>query len=152
VSLHDWAKNGWLKIHKTSPQEIRQLFEMVARDIDDAQKENLSADWRFGIAYNAALKLCTILLYASGFRPEKNLAHYRTLMALPLILGVEREDDANYLDVCRTKRNIVEYDYINGVTTSDAEELIGFAQALREDVLEYVAKYHATFLKDLSGL
>lgn len=151
VSLHDWAKNGWLKIHKTSPQEIRQLFEMVARDIDDAQKENLSADWRFGIAYNAALKLCTILLYTSGFRPEKNLAHYRTLMALPLILGVDREDDANYLDVCRTKRNIVEYDYINGVTTNDAEELIGFAQALREDVLEYVTMHHAIFLKDLSS-
>jgi hypothetical protein len=37
------------------------------------------------IAYNAALKLCTILLFASGWRPEKNLAHYRTLTALPLM-------------------------------------------------------------------
>ena len=58
----------------------------------------LSPDWQFGIAYNAALKLCTILLYASGFRPEKNLAHYRTLAALPLILGNERKNDADYLD------------------------------------------------------
>lgn len=138
MSLNVWATNGWLKPHKTSPQEIRQLFAMVQRDIDDAQKENVSADWRFGIAYNAALKLCTILLYAQGFRPEKNLAHYRTLMSLPLILGSNREEDATYLDVCRTKRNIVEYDYINGVTVEDAEELIGFAQSLRQDVLAHL--------------
>ena len=111
---------------------------MVGRDIEDAQKENVSADWRFGIAYNAALKLCTILLYAQGYRPEKNLAHYRTLMSLPLSLGSERDDDATYLDVCRTKRNIVEYDYINGVTVEDAEELIGFAQSLCEDVQDYL--------------
>ena len=48
---------------------------------------DISADWRFGIAYNAALKLCTILLYAEGYRPEKTLQHYRTIQALPLILG-----------------------------------------------------------------
>lgn len=87
MSFKNWATNGWLKSHKTSQQEVRQLLAMVDRDIDDAQKENVSADWRFGIAYNAALKLYTILLYAQGFRPEKNLAHYRTLMSLPLILG-----------------------------------------------------------------
>jgi len=138
MSLITWATNGWLKSHRTSNQEVQQLFAMVERDIDDAQKENLSADWRFGIAYNAALKLCTILLYANGFRPEKNLAHYRTLMALPLILGNDREDDATYLDVCRTKRNIVEYEHISGVTVENAEELIGFSLALREDVLEYL--------------
>ena len=44
-------------------------------------------DWRFGIAYNTALKLCTILLYASGYRAERTLQHYRTIQAMPLILG-----------------------------------------------------------------
>jgi hypothetical protein len=44
--------------------------------------KGISDDWKFGIAYNAALKLCTILLHDSGYRPEKNLAHYRTLQAL----------------------------------------------------------------------
>lgn len=56
------------------------------------------------IAYNAALKLCTILFYAEGCRPEKNLAHYRTLQALPFIMGPKRKDDADYLDSCRSKR------------------------------------------------
>lgn len=146
MSLNDWAKNGWLKSHKTSAQEVKQLLAMVDRDMDDAQKDNLSADWRFGIAYNASLKLCTILLNAQGYRPEKNLAHYRTLMALPLILGKEREDDAIYLDVCRTKRNIVEYEHISGVSVDDAEELIGFNLVLKEDVLEYLKTHHPELL------
>ncbi len=45
---------------------------------------NISADWQFGIACNAALKLCTVLMDTSGYRPEKTLQHYRTLQALPL--------------------------------------------------------------------
>ena len=102
MSLQDWANSGWLRSHKTSKQEVQQLMAIVDRDLKDARQKGLSADWRFGIAYNAALKLCTILLYVEGFRPEKTLAHYRTLQALPLILGPEKDDDADYLDTCRT--------------------------------------------------
>ena len=42
--------------------------------------------------------------HKQGYRPEKNLAHYRTLMALPLILGSGRDDDATHLDVCRAMK------------------------------------------------
>src|SRR5690242_19109513 len=112
MSLKQWADYGWLKSHKTTIQEISNLIGIVDRDLHDAQtKAAISDDWKFGIAYNAALKLCTILLYASGYKPEKNLAHYRTLQALPLILGDSRKGDAEYLENCRTKRNVVEYDY-----------------------------------------
>jgi len=54
--------------------------------------------------YNAELKLCTILLYVEGFRPEKTLPIMH-LQALPLILGPEKDDDADYLDTCRTKKH-----------------------------------------------
>src|SRR3989338_6782486 len=86
------------------------LMSIVDRDLKDAEGE-ISADWRFGIAYNAALKLCTILMHASGYRPEKTLQHFRTLAALPLILGDERKDDANYLYKCRLKKNTVKILY-----------------------------------------
>src|ERR1700722_13302079 len=102
MSLKQWADNRWLRPHKTSPQEISALFSIVERDLVDAEGE-ISADWRFGIAYNAALKLCTILLYACGYRPEKSLAHFRTLAALPQILGSDRQHDADYLETCRVK-------------------------------------------------
>jgi hypothetical protein len=147
MSLQDWANSGWLRSHKTSKQEVQQLMAIVDRDLKDARQKGLSADWRFGIAYNAALKLCTILLYVEGFRPEKTLAHYRTLQALPLILGPERDDDADYLDTCRTKRNTVEYDYVGGATNSDADELIAYVMKLKIEVLCWLKQNHP----DLSG-
>ena len=133
MNLENWAKNGWLRSHKPTQQEVSDLLEIVDRDLKDAEGE-ISADWRFGIAYNAALKLCTILMHASGYRPEKTLQHFRTLAALPLILGDERKDDANYLDKCRMKRNTVEYDSAGAATEKDADELIKFVKELRGTV------------------
>lgn len=146
MTLKNWANNGWLKAHSTSKQEISQLLDIVDRDLKDAKQNKISPDWRFGIAYNAALKLCTILIYIEGYIPEKTLAHYRTLQALPLILGSEKEDDADYLDSCRSKRNIVEYDYVGGATNNDANELIAFVKDLRKEVLEWIARKYPQYL------
>jgi hypothetical protein len=120
----------------------------VQRDLHDARQAAISADWRFGIAFNAALKRCTILMYSEGYRPEKMLAHYRTLQALPLPVGSEREDDANYLSSCRNKRNIVEYDYVGGATESDADELIEFVTELKDEVLGWMQKKHPEYLSE----
>lgn len=142
MSLNDWHKAGWLKPHQTSRQQVADLFAIVDRDLADAAR-GLSPDWKFGIAYNAALKLCTVLLYAEGWRPEKALAHYRTLQALPLILGDTRRDDADYLDACRNKRNIAEYDAVGQVSPQEAAELAGFVRELRESVVAWLGQTHA---------
>ena len=148
MSLKNWADNGWLCAHKTSSQEISNLFSIVDRDIHDAKAEDaISDDWKFGIAYNAALKLCTILLYASGYRPEKNMAHYRTLQSLSLILGDKRKADAEYLDKCRTKRNVVEYEYTGGASANDAEELKDFVLELKEEVIQWLKKNRSDLLR-----
>jgi hypothetical protein len=147
MTLRQWATNGWLKPHKTTAEEIGKLLAIARRDVLDAQKEAISDDWRFGIAYNAALKLCTILLHAEGYRPDKNLAHYRSLLALPLILGETRKADADYLDACRIKRNAVEYDDVGGATDSEADELIEFVRELEKDVLEWLKKKQPELLK-----
>jgi len=146
MSLEQWANNGWLRSHKTSAREIADLLAIVDRDLKDAEGD-ISADWQFGIAYNAALKLCTILLHASGYRPEKSLAHYRTLAALPLILGERHKDDANYLDTCRTKRNTAEYDRAGVTTEEDAGELIDFVRELRSKVIDWLRKNHPTLIR-----
>ena len=142
MTLKQWAANGWLREHQTSAEEIGNLLAIVERDLKDATEGGISADWRFGIAYNAALKLCTILLYGEGYRSEKTLQHYRTIQALPFILGPERKDDTNYLDACRTKRNVVEYDYIGGVTENDANELIEFVKDLKDEVETWLEEKH----------
>ena len=142
TSLEQWFSNGWLKRHQSSPQEIGNLFRIAGRDLQDAETDELSADWKFGIAYNAALKLCTVLISAEGYRPEKTLQHYRTLQALPLILGEGRKADAGYLDTCRAKRNSAEYDRAGIVSAAEAAELIEFTRELEKDVQEWLKQCH----------
>jgi len=141
MTLKDWADNGWLKSHQTSREEISDLLAIVDRDLCDA-KGNISPDWRFGIAYNAALKLCTILLYAEGYRPTHTLQHYLSIAALPLILGSKKKPDAEYLENCRKKRNVVEYDYVGGASAKDAQELTEFVNELKDEVLVWLKTKH----------
>ena len=145
MTLSQWADNGWLKPHQTTREEISGLLSIVGRDITDAER-NISLDWRFGIAYNAALKLCTILLYAEGYRPSRDLQHYRTLAALPEILGETKKADAKYLDDCRKKRNIVEYRYVGGASESDVKELLSFVKEFKEEVTGWLKKTHPDLL------
>lgn len=146
MTLDDWYKNGWLKRHKTSVEEIRGLLALVDRDLQDACVDSISLDWRFGIAYNAALKLCTIILYSEGFRAARDLQHYRTIQAMTLILGGDRKDDVAYLDACRKKRNVVEYQEAGVATEDQAGELVEFVRAFRTDVLAWLRKKHPKLL------
>ena len=147
MSLKSWADNDWLRPHKSSRQEVSDLLSIVNRDIKDAtETEGVSADWRFNIAYNAALTLCMILLHVSGYRASRMLNHYRSIMAMPLILGDRRNADADYLDSCRKRRNVVEYEKAGGVTDKDAEELVDFIKSFRTEVLKWLSKNHPELL------
>jgi len=145
MTLEQWERNGWLKAEPATSVEIANLLAIVERDLEDA-KSSISADWQFGITYNAALKLCTILLRGEGYRPIHGLQHYRTIMAMPLILGESRKDDANYLDACRIKRNTVEYDYVGGASRDDAKELLEFVNGFRQEVLVWLKDNHGELL------
>lgn len=146
MSLAKWAQNGWLRAHKSSKQEIQNLLEIVERDLKDASAKSISNDWKFGIAYNAALKLCTILLYSSGYRPEKSLAHYRTIEALPVILGSQHKESADYLETCRKKRNETEYDVAGNISPEAAKELIDFCQEFKGEVLTWLKQNHKSLV------
>lgn len=141
MSLAQWHKNGWLKPHQSTVREIADLLEIARRDISDSSAENLSADWRFGIAYNAALKLCAVLLRAEGFEAEKNLNHYRTIQALGIILP-DRKGDVGYLDACRAKRNTAEYDRAGTVSNEEAQELVAFVREFEPEVIAWLKTNH----------
>lgn len=147
MTLQNWAEYGWLKKHQSSHQENVDLLKIVDRDLSDAKSGGISTDWQFGIAYNAALKLCTILLCAKGFRAGQGLQHYRTIQALPLILGAERQVDADYLDTCRVKRNTVEYDRIGATSGSEAAELIAFVEEFRAEVVAWLKRNFPELVK-----
>lgn len=150
MTLKQWSENGWLRSHKTSFQEIEDLLHIVDRDLKDAGMP-LSADWRFGIAYNAALKLCAILLYAEGYKAERTLQHYRTIQALPLILGDKYKVDANYLDSCRAKRNIAEYNRIGAISITEADELFDFVDKFKQEVIDWLRINHPNLIEDRLG-
>lgn len=148
-TLQQWADNGWLTPHTTSAQEIANLLAIVDRDLKDAL-EDISPDWRFSIAYNAALKLCMMLLYAAGYRAARGgHEHYRPIQALPFILGAKYKSEAVYLEACRKKRHLMEYDYAGVATEDDVAELMGAVRALRDEVLTWLKKHHPQLLFNL---
>ena len=59
MSLQDWVQFGWLTEHQSSREEIKNLLGVVDRDLRESQAKGLGADWRFAIAYNAALQAAT---------------------------------------------------------------------------------------------
>lgn len=141
MSLNDWGRNGWLKAQKPTRSQITRILGVVERDLDDSGR-NLSADGRFNIAYNAALQLCNVVLLSEGWRAERLNAHYRTITALPLILGDSWRQDAEYLDACRSRRNGLEYDAAGRVALSEARELRETATRLRKAVIEWLGERH----------
>jgi hypothetical protein len=64
------------------------------------------------------------------------------LAALPLILGASHNDDADYLDTCRAKRNTAEYDAAGTISRSEAEELHQFTGELQESVISWLKSHH----------
>jgi len=131
VSLSDWQKSGWLIEHRASRQEIKQFLQLIDRDLADCRTPSLSPDWRFNIAYNAALQCAQTALAASGFRAAKDGHHYRIIQSLKLTLKVE-DKIIRKLDAFRKKRNISEYNQAGSVTEIELNEMIALADQLRK--------------------
>ena len=72
-------------------EEIQNLLRIVKRDLKDSQSKDLSNDWRFAIAYNAALQAATAALPAAGYRASRDSHHYRVIQSLSLTLGKSAE-------------------------------------------------------------
>ncbi|NVM04472.1 MAG: hypothetical protein HWN67_19265 [Candidatus Helarchaeota archaeon] len=141
MSLTDWEKNGWLKSHKTSQQEIQNLLRIIERDLDDCQKMNVSADWRFAIAYNAALQCCTIPLFCSGYMPTRGQSiHYRVIQSLVFTLGSNFDEIVAYLNSCRVKRNISDYEAIGSISESEVKELTDVVEELHKKVKNWLKR------------
>jgi len=140
MTIDNFLKNGVLVKQDSSKDEISDLIKIVERDLEDSAQTEISNDWQFGIAYNAALKLANILVRASGYRVKGQGHHMNTIAMIPLILGNHKKDDADYLETCRRKRNIVEYDCVGGATTEDVKELREFVQEFQKEVLNWLSK------------
>jgi len=115
MSLELWKTNGWLREYETSAQEVASILALVERDLEDAAKKEISTDWRFNIAYNAGLQLATVVLYATK---------------------------RNYLDNCRRKRNVSEYDAAGTISKKEAEDLLQTVGEFKIEVVRWLKKNH----------
>lgn len=147
MSLRDWAGNGWIREHATTPQEIGDLFAVVERDLGDARVPRLSADWRLNITYNAALQLATLAMYAEGFRPGRDRAHERAILSLEYTVGA-RSQVIDLVDRARRKRNQANYEVAGSTSDREAEEFFAVVDELRSDMVRWLKKKHPALLPD----
>ena len=57
-------------------------------------------------------------------------------------MGSGEIDRSRYFQVCRRKRNVVDYDLASEATETEAAELLGVAHAFREAVETWIATHH----------
>ena len=139
MSWKQLLANKQIQIHKTNEQEISALKAVVNRDLVDAALPDLSADRQFATAYNAMLQLAKIVIAKSGYRVLARTGHHATTIeALKLAMGVQIDDLAAYLDMCRRKRNLVEYDYANIISEAEANEILLKSREFRNIVAEWL--------------
>lgn len=137
MSLTDWRAAGWLLEHKTTPEEIRDLFAIAERDLKDSAVSGISPDTQLALAYNAALQLSGAALAAAGYRASRERKHYVTLQSLAHTIGADAKLVAR-LDAFRRKRNMGDYERAGSTSPKEAHELRELAKDLGERVQVWI--------------
>ena len=88
--------------------------------------------------------MATVALYAAGFRAFGGGHHWATIHVLPEIMGVQDQGRADYLDNCRSKRNVTDYDRVGEISQREVEEILVEVRAFRADLLNWLKKNHPT--------
>jgi hypothetical protein len=145
MSLPDWSRNGWLIAHKTSQNEIADLFAVIDRDLTDSNAKGLSADARLAIAYNEARLAATAALAACGYRPSREQGHHHVIQSLGLTIGASQGLVSRF-DAFRKKRNVLGYERAGMVSDREADEMRKLAVALRAQVLDWLGANHPTLV------
>lgn len=145
MSLQDWLRNGWLVEHKTSREELQSLFALADRDLIDSQVPALSPDWRFNIAYNAALQAATAALAVAGYRAAREAHHYRVIQSLAYTVKADTKL-VDRLDKFRKKRNVGGYERAGSVSEGEVTEMVTAARKLREDIEAWIRQVYPKLL------
>jgi len=137
---------GWLDEEPTSGDEIRGLFGIVERRLDEVRGSLKYPDSIFGLAYDAVRSAATVVLRAHGVRVKRERFHERTFDALRKLGIPGLSDRARYYDDCRRKRNTMEYDSAGDISGAEAEDLAKEAARFAQAVREWLQMTHPTLL------
>jgi allantoicase len=139
-----WTKllaNKEAQVHKTSNKELDNMRALIARDLADAGVGGVSADRRFATAYNAALQAANMAIACAGYRIVSRVGHHRvSLENTKLVLGKRAHKYADYFEMCRRKRNTIDYSLSNVATETEAKEILVQASQFCGEVEDWIAK------------
>lgn len=105
----------------------------------------MSTDWRFNIAYNAALQAATAALAAAGFRATREAHHLRVIQSLAFTIGPDARL-IRRLDAFRKKRNLSSYEIGGSISDLEAAEMAALAADLRKKVQQWIKASHPELL------
>lgn len=147
MSLAGLLASKRLQRHRANQSEIENLRKLIERDLKDAAIPGLSADRTFATAYNAALQLSKMALACAGYRVSATLRghHQTTFEAAGLVLGPAGRQLTDYFETCRRQRNVIDYDYAEVATESQANLLREKAAEYQQLVEEWIAKKYPRF-------
>jgi hypothetical protein len=148
MSLEKWAEYGWLKAEPTSPEEVKDLFGIVSRAINDSKVEAISDDLRFQAAFSAALTAANVALRASGYRTRVQTGHHQRIFE-SLELTVQADPKLiQKMKVFSKKRNATSYDAAGNVSEQELEQVIKVAEELQQSVTVWLQKNHPTLIQN----
>jgi hypothetical protein len=105
----------------------------------------ISADRRFATAYNAVLQLAKMVIACSGYRVTGLGHHQSTFESLELAMGSKITKMVAYFDMCRRKRNQVDYDFALVASDTELEELMSTAEEFRTIVEAWIRLHHPAY-------
>jgi hypothetical protein len=135
-----------VRTHQTSKQELDALRTVIDRDLRDAAVPGLSTDRSFATAYNAALQTAKMAIACAGYRVVGQGHHQVSFEAAELAIGVSVSALVNYFELCRRKRNMLDYDVANVVSDLEAAELLRKAREFKTELERWVAANHQAFV------
>lgn len=129
MSYQKLLKEGKVKIHHASSEEIKNILEVADRDLSFA-KDSMAHnwDWAFTIAYNAALSASRAYMYKIGYRSSSAESHKTVWRFMLLALPEEHHDRINFFNRMRIKRNKNIYDHVGLISETEGKQIIRSAE------------------------
>jgi uncharacterized protein YutE (UPF0331/DUF86 family) len=125
AKLQKFLNNRNIQPHHSTEKEIENYKKLTTPDLKDCMIEKLSVDRRFATAYQAALNLSKMVIAINGYRVTTKKGHHiLTFEVTGIILGAKFKRYLDYFDICRRKRNIIDYDYTKVASSSELRELL----------------------------
>jgi hypothetical protein len=129
--LDNLVRIGLLKQEPADQAEIDGLLKSARARLNDAHKQELSAESRFDLAYNAAHAFALAALRWRGYRPDNK--RYIVFQSLEHSLGV-KPATWRILDNCHRLRNLAEYEGFFDVGAQLLTDLLQAAQNVGQAV------------------